>query len=116
MTENTVRTVYTVETATGCIRQCGDSVCFDADCWDGNCYENLDTARAAYAKIIDVLPRNWTTENNCSNGRFALRGGAMGVRLSENTEEWDEDAEEWFDAGWSNLIAQYVWDGENWNY
>lgn len=115
MTENTTRTVYTVETATGCIRQCGDSVCFDADYWGGDCCESLDAARAAYAKIIDVLPRNWTIENNCSNGRFALRGGAMSVRLSENTEEWDEDAEEWFDVGWSNLIAQHAWDGENWN-
>lgn len=42
-----------------------------------------------------------------------MRGGAMGVSLNENTEEWDENTEEWFDAGWSNLIAQNVWDGEN---
>lgn len=105
------RTVWTICETTGRTVQCGDRFELRAD-W-GNSTETHGTEEEAeenYRVVLDELPYAWKRENDCSNGRFRMKGGLVAAKLEREVREWDEDAEEWVWVD-GEVLSVDVWDG-----
>lgn len=114
MSIETIRTIWTVDETTGQYVQYGDRLEMRAD-WGSSAeaYDTEEEAEAAYREVRDALPSGWKVENDCSNGRFAMKGGLFAAKLERVVEEWDDDAEEWVWVD-GELLELDVWDGEMW--
>lgn len=105
------KTLYTVDQTMGQYAQYGNRFEFRADWGSATTYDTEAEAVAAYYRdVYDALPRAWKVENDCSNGRFAMRGGLVAGKIEREVWELDEDGE-LCDLVASEVITFDIWDG-----